>query len=145
MTHRPRPTFSPGFRLSPLDVAVLAAGAVGTVAMAGADRWLGVAVAFVVGHFFLFCNVLRMSRSPELVWAGCFSAGAVVTVVFRAASWPAVLAASAGLTVVLTAVEVRRQSYHGVGWRRVNPRLPAWWAEHGDRRPESADEAGGRG
>jgi hypothetical protein len=24
-------------------------------------------------------------------------------------------------------VEMRKPSYHGVGWQRINPGLPAWW------------------
>ena len=127
----PRPTtrtFSPGFRLSAVDVGILVAGAIGAVALGRLDPWAGVAVAFVVGHFFLFCNVLRMSRPPELVWAVAFAGMAVTAVVFGAVSWPAVFAGSATLTVVLVVIECRRPSYHGVGWRRLNPRLPAWWA-----------------
>ena len=37
--------------------------------------------ALALGHFFLFCNVFRVRRSYELVWAGCFlvNAGAWIT------------------------------------------------------------------
>jgi hypothetical protein len=27
--------------------------------------------------------------------------------------------------------EMLKPSYHGVGWQRINPRLPEWWAENG--------------
>ncbi len=129
----PRPKvliFSPGFRLSSLDVGILIGGGVACVSFYRLDPWLGVAVAFVVGHFFLFCNVLRMSRPPELIWAGVFAALAVVTVTTGAVSWLAALSASAVLTLVLAVRECRRPSYHGVGWRRLNPQLPEWWADH---------------
>ena len=31
------------------------------------------------------------------------------------------------LAVVLIAREMKRPSYHGVGWRNINPDLPKWW------------------
>ena len=105
-------------------------GGLAAVALGRLDPWVGIAVAFVVCHFFLFCNVLRMSRPPELVWAGVFMALAVVAVVTGALSWPVVLASSAALTVALAVRESHRPSYHGVGWRRLNPQLPAWWSTH---------------
>ncbi len=54
--------FQPGFRLSGLDVIVLVVGGVASAYAMTVDRWFGIAIAFVVLHFFLFCNVLRMSR-----------------------------------------------------------------------------------
>jgi hypothetical protein len=128
MTNRAVRTFSPGFRLSVLDGAILAGGGLTTYLLYGLDRWTGVAAAFVVVHFFLFCNVLRMSRKPELTWAAVFAALAVSAAVFRIVSWPVVLSVSAVLTVLLTVLESRRPSYHGVGWQRLNPQLPAWWS-----------------
>jgi hypothetical protein len=120
-------TFRPGFRLSPLDVVVLIAGGVASGYAAGVDRWFGIAIAFVVLHFFLFCNVLRMSRPLELIWAGTFAALAIAAIVLSLLSWPLVLAMAAAVTVVVAVVEARRPSYHGVGWRTLNPRLPEWW------------------
>ena len=32
--------------------------------------WLGFAIAYVVAHFFLFCNVFRIARRPELIMGG---------------------------------------------------------------------------
>ena len=42
--------FNPGFRLSLFDIVVL----------------------FVLGHFFYFCNITRMSRIPKLIWTVCY-------------------------------------------------------------------------
>jgi hypothetical protein len=135
MPHRPPRTFSPGFRLSAVDVLILLGGGAATAAVGRVDGWVGLAVAFVVGHFFLFCNVLRLSRRPELVWAGVFATLAIVATVPRAVSCPVVFVACGGLTVVLAIRESRRPSYHGVGWRWLNPRLPAWWSAAGDGQP----------
>src|SRR5687768_7082849 len=119
--------FQPGFRLSALDVVVLVVGGVASAYAMTVDRWFGIAIAFVVLHFFLFCNVLRMSRRLELIWAGIFAALAIAAISFDLLSWPAVFAISGAVTVIVAVIEARRPSYHGVGWQRVNPRLPEWW------------------
>ena len=46
--------FQPGFRLSTLDVVILIVGGVASAYAVTVDQWLGVAIAFVVMHFFLF-------------------------------------------------------------------------------------------
>jgi len=120
--------FQPGFRLSTLDVIVLVVGAVASAYSMTVDRWFGVAIAFVVLHFFLFCNVLRMSRVLELIWAGIFAALAIASISFDLLSWATVFAISSAVTVIVAVVEARRPSYHGVGWQKLNPRLPEWWA-----------------
>jgi len=124
MTHC---TFAPGFRLSALDVVILFVGGVAAAAFTLIDGWIGLAIAFVVAHFFLFCNVLRMSRPMELGWAGVFAVLAVSSAAFGLLSWTIVFACSIVLTLFLATIEVRRPSYHGIGWRLLNPRLPEWW------------------
>jgi hypothetical protein len=119
--------FQPGFRLSAFDGVVLLAGGGASAYAVTIDRWLGCGIAFVVLHFFLFCNVLRMSRPLELVWAGLFAGMAVLRISFDLLSWPWVLAISLIVTFVVASIESRRPSYHGVGWRWLNPRLPEWW------------------
>jgi hypothetical protein len=119
--------FQPGFRLSTSDVLVLTVGAVASAYAMTIDQWFGIAIAFVVLHFFLFCNVLRMSRPLELVWAGIFAGLASATISRHLLSWPVVLAASSVVTVIVAFIEMRRPSYHGVGWQKLNPRLPEWW------------------
>src|SRR5207249_2417330 len=61
--------FSPGFRLSAVDVLMLVGGIAATVALAAITWWWGFVVGFVLAHFFLFCNVIRMARPLELSWA----------------------------------------------------------------------------
>jgi hypothetical protein len=123
----PARPFQPGFRLSATDVAVLVAGAAASAYATTLDRWLGVAVAFVVVHFFLFCNVLRMSRPLELTWAAVFAALAAGAASRGTPPWPVVFAVSSAVTAVVAFVETRRPSYHGVAWQKLNPRLPEWW------------------
>ena len=57
--------FSPGFRLSAVDVGVLAIGALATAALAVIDSSWSLVVGLPVTHFFLFCNVFRLSRPLE--------------------------------------------------------------------------------
>lgn len=130
------PRFSPGFRISKVDMCVLLAGAIGASLLGSWNSFGGIAVAFVVGHFFLFCNILRMSRPLELIWATVFLALAGISIGLNAISWPVVFWGSGILTVVLAGIELRRPGYHGVGWKRLNPHLPQWWERH---RQQSAE------
>jgi hypothetical protein len=119
--------FSPGFRLSPLDVLVLVAGAAGVVALASLEGWLGLVAGFPLAHFFLFCNVFRVARPLELLWAVAFASPAAATILWGVPGWWATSLGSVFVAGFVVAVEMRKPSYHGVGWRRINPGLPSWW------------------
>ncbi len=127
--------FSPGFRLSSTDVAILILGA--STASWALQRlpWLGLVILFTVGHFFLFCNVLRMARSLELIWSSCFLLLAGCTILSARPGWPLTFGASFGVTCLVGWLQARRPSYHGVAWHRINPGLPQWWErQHGSER-----------
>lgn len=119
--------FAPGFRWSRADAAIVTVGAIAAASLWSRWPMASAAIAFVLGHFFLFCNVFRIRRTPELVWA--------VTVVALGAGselwgWPTVPWAAAtamALTVILIGSELRHPLYHGVGWPRLNPDLRATW------------------
>ena len=119
--------FAPGFRLSVRDVVVIVIGAVAAFALATLVPWWGFMVAFVVAHFFLFCNVVRMARPLELVWAATFLALAASTLALDVPGWPITTAVSLAVTLVVVALQIRKPSYHGIGWQRINPGLRAWW------------------
>lgn len=120
-------SFKPGFRFSIADAFVLLiGGAAGAVAL-GFDHLLGAATWYVLVHFFLFCNVLRMARALELAWASAFVCLAGASVRFDIIPLNAAIACSLLTTGILAAVELRKPSYHGVGWQRINPRLLEWW------------------
>lgn len=112
-----------GLRFSFVDGLVLLATSVVTpwlVREIGSMGWLP---AFVVLHFFLFCNVFRIRRKPELIWATCFVllAGFLVTAEQFAAT--TLMLCQFPLTVVLIVRDIRHPAYHGVFARRLNPRL----------------------
>ena len=64
--------FRPVFRLSALDALVLVAGAAGAIAVWHVAPEFAVLGAVAILHFFLFCNVFRVARRPELVWSAVF-------------------------------------------------------------------------
>lgn len=125
MPERPRTW---GFRLSAIDVAVLLA--------AGPTAWLlwprigpvAGCIPAAVGHFFLFCNIFRIIRWKELLWAAAFLANVAAWALADAWSWAGILAVQTPLTVVLLGSELRTARYHGVWARRLNPRLDEWLA-----------------
>jgi len=124
------PQFAPGPRLSALDVAVLVTAGVASVICAVLAGWIGLAIAFVVGYFFLFCNVFRVSRSLELLWSAVFILLVLGTSFFDRPGWLITIAAAAGTSVLVIAWEIRKPSYHGIGWQWINPGLRRWWQSH---------------
>ena len=124
------PKFQPGFRFSAIDFVVLVAVAVVSVILWQQLMWVGFVVAFVIGHFFLFCNVFRLSRPLELGWSALFVAVAAGTVVADIPGWPFAITSSLLTTGIVIAIEVRKPSYHGICWQHINPGLRKWWEEH---------------
>ena len=120
--------FAPGFRLSVRDVVAILIGAAAAFYLASIEPWWGFMVAFVVGHFFLFCNVVRMARPLELAWAATFVALASATLLTETPGWPITTGVSLAVTLVIVVLQMRKPSYHGLGWQRINPGLQAWWS-----------------
>lgn len=111
----------PGIRFSLMDAVVLLAGAgVATVA-SRYSREFAILAATVVVHFFLFCNVFRIARLPELVWASLFVA-CVAAQALLELPWLPVAGVIAFATVSIVWREMRQPTYHGVFWSRVRPR-----------------------
>ena len=115
--------FSPGFRITALDAVILLACAIGSTLAAHVEWWLGLIVAFATIHFFLFCDVFRVQRPFELGWAILFVLLAGSTITFHIPGWSVTIASSLIATVALVTMEMRKLSYHGIFWQRINPRL----------------------
>lgn len=121
-------TFAPGVRrLSWMDTAISCAGASGAALATMYGWWISAVIVWVVVHFLLFCNIFRIARPLELSWGGVFVALAASTMVFDLPGWLATFAMSLVATLVVIAVEMRKPSYHGVGWQTINPNLRTWW------------------
>ncbi|SMP60002.1 hypothetical protein SAMN06265222_106301 [Neorhodopirellula lusitana] len=106
-----------GFRFSLTDglaIVVCAAATYWGLGQMGSIAWL---FPFVLGHFFLFCNVFRIPRRPELVWAGCFLGLATIGLIVE---WPITSAMLAALPVTIAVLiySVRLPTYHGVFSRK---------------------------
>jgi hypothetical protein len=126
----PQREFKPGFRFSLLDLAILLLGGFGAILAWAENGWAGFLVAFVVLHFFLFCNVFRISRSPELVWAAAFVLLAGGTIMGDFPGWMFTIIFSLCITGRVLLREMEMPWYHGIGWQRLNPGLPQWWESH---------------
>ena len=120
--------FRPGFRLSEIDVGVLMLGILASVLLARFDESFAIALLFTLAHFFLFCNVLRMSRPLELVWALLFVLLASCTIRVGFPPWSYTFSAMLAVMAGMVVIQVLRPSYHGVLWRQLNPNLLQWWA-----------------
>ena len=120
----PPPPIRPcGFHVSVRDALVLAAGAVATLLLW--DRLGPLALLFpvVLGHFFLFCNLVRLWRRYELIWAAVFMVNLGAWLLSGTLNWWGVLAVQTPLTLALVALQLRSPFYHGVFARRINARL----------------------
>lgn len=97
-----------------------------------------------VGHFFLFCNVFRISRAPELIWASCYVALATGTLAFEKPGWLTSTLIATSLAGLLIGLEMRKPSYHGLWWRSINPDLRRWWEtqSHGQRETSAQKSPG---
>jgi hypothetical protein len=124
-------SFQPGMRFSGGDVGTfILAGAFAWWAIGRNGVWLAWVTAFVVGNFFLFCNVFRVARSLELVWTIVFVLLAGARLQKDVFEWSTIYMLSGALTIALIVVEMRKPSYHGMGWRTLNPGLREWWLKN---------------
>lgn len=74
--------FQPGFRISVIDGIVIVSGTIAAVSLWPTAWWIGFVVAFVVAHFFVFCNIFRVARPLELAWSGIFIVLTYCTITF---------------------------------------------------------------
>jgi hypothetical protein len=134
----PQDRFRPGFRCSRFDAVVLLAGGLAAALSVRSGSWIGGLIGYVVSQFFLFCNVFRVSRVLELAWSAAFIGLMVAAQVFGMMDLTTALLSASAATIGIVAIEMRRPSYHGIGWRRINPELEAWWESRAATRRMSA-------
>jgi hypothetical protein len=112
---------SSGFRFSAADAAALAVAAAATWLLhphLGFVAWI---LPFALGHFFLFCNVFRIRRSYELIWAAGFVLNFGAWALSGSFDWLGVLAVQTPLTVFVIVLEIRSPRYHGIFARPSAP------------------------
>jgi hypothetical protein len=112
-----------GFRFSLTDALAILAfmSAAGLLWRLGSLLWWMLVIAAV--HFFLFCNVFRIIRRRELVWAGFFILNVIAWTLLGLLTWPRVLLCQLPITVGLVVADMRSPGYHGVFASRQNPLL----------------------
>jgi hypothetical protein len=108
---------------------VILLGAISDIFLAQYDHSLAFALAFVVAHFFLFCNLIRMPRSLEMLWAAAFLALAAMVLITQWLNWTECFVFSSVSACALIGFHLFSPSYHGIFWQTVNPNLPQWWQE----------------
>ena len=109
----------PGFRFSVVDALFLALCAAGIWFLRepmGTYVWI---IAAAAGHFFLFCNVFRVRRSYELIWASVFLANVAAWTTADRFSWAGILAVQLPVTAAAIVLEIRSPRYHGIFARRA--------------------------
>ena len=115
-----------GFRFSLTDAI-----AIGVFMTAAGGLWhldspLWWLLVIAAGHFFLFCNVFRIVRRRELIWAGLFVLNVGVWVWFERLTCLGVLFCQLPITVMLVVADMLAPGYHGVFAKQLNPQLNAY-------------------
>ena len=105
--------------MSATDALVLLLAGIAVWLLWAPMRDLAVGVAVAVFHFFLFCNVFRVRRRLELIWAGLL---VVNVVTFRWSgefTWLRARAVQTVVTLIVLALTIRSPDYRGIGARRT--------------------------
>jgi hypothetical protein len=111
-----------GMRFSVIDASAIALCGALVLLLWRLSPVLALAPAIVLVHFFLFCNVFRVRRQPELIWSAAFIINAAGWAFAGRFSWVSVMLVQVPLTIVLLIFEVRHPRYHGICSRRLNAR-----------------------
>ncbi len=112
-----------GFRISITDALVLLAAVAGALLLRINGNLIWWVIATVVGHFFLFCNVIRLRRSFEMTWAVLFILNIALCTWLQNLSSTRVLTCQLPITALLVILELRSPRYHGILAPKLNPHL----------------------
>ena len=112
-----------GFQFSRMDAAVIAVFVGLAVVFRQWDSPLWWMLAIASGHFFLFCNVFRIIRRRELIWALLFILNIGSWLWFENLNWAHVMYCQIPITIILIIADMRAPGYHGIFAKRLNPQL----------------------
>jgi len=112
-----------GFRFFLSDALVIGILMVAAAVLRRMEHPLWWLLIIVAGHFFLFCNIFRVRRRFELVWAGLFLVNSTLWVWSGNLNWILVVGTQLPVTVCVIVMEIRSHRYHGIFAQYVNPRL----------------------
>jgi hypothetical protein len=110
-----------GFRFSRSDLVVVLIGLfiVWHAALHHAD--LAILTGFVLGHFFLFCNVFRVGERAELMWGALLLVNVAICGLLAEGSWWVVLPLQCVVTATVIVRALLSPGYHGAWCQRINP------------------------
>ncbi len=122
--------FQPGFRISLSDIVFLIVLSSLAACAIWAQWYFATLALFLPGlQFFLFCNVFRIRRKPELIWMAFYLIFVPLVYMYYPSIWIlAMVPPVFGLILIIN--EFRYKGYHGVFWKTINPGLPEWFAEN---------------
>jgi hypothetical protein len=118
------PSREPGARLAVSDLVVIASGIAATGALQASAPLLAWLPPVVFGHFFLFCNVVRLRTAKELAWCAVFLANFALHAHAGAVGGGAILAWQLPVTLALVASEVASPGYRGLGYAALGKNPP---------------------
>lgn len=108
-----------GFRLSLSDAIIILACILTTWFLRGPLGEFALLFPFVLGHFFLFCNVFRVGTRAELVWCFCFIGVFLVSLQAGEFGIGTLLTAQSPVTLGVIGYALTRPGYHGIFWERI--------------------------
>ena len=124
-----------GMRFSFTDGCVLALAILATSLAFKTTDGYSLLILFVVLHFFLFCNVFRIRRGPELIWSSIFIVNCAVWIAWGNANLIGVVLCQLPVTVAQIAYEMTLPCYHGIFSRRTNRHIDDYLAGRLDSDP----------
>ena len=117
-----------GFILSTSDGIILSAGLILTWFVWGKVGEFSFFIPFVLGHFFLFCNVFRIRRKQELLWAATFIINGFIWSALGRYSIFILFGLQILLTGIILILEMTRPDYHGIFCRNINKQMDDYLA-----------------
>ncbi len=112
-----------GFRLTPQDMLAIGAFTTAAVVLWRWENPLWWMLAIAASHFFLFCNVFRIVRRRELIWAVLFILNIGAWLWFEQLMWAHVLGCQLPIAIFLIIADIKAPGYHGIFANRLNPQL----------------------
>jgi hypothetical protein len=110
-----------GFRFSRSDLVVVL---IGLFVIWHAALWhsdLAILTGFVLGHFFLYCNVFRVGERAELAWGTLLLMNVTICGLLADGSWWVVLPLQCVVTALIIVRALMSPDYHGAWCQRINP------------------------
>lgn len=117
-----------GFRFSLVDAVVVVVTVLSLPWLMQTVGLEGALPAYVVFHFFLFCNVFRIRRCQELLWSAGFVVLLLNLQLSDVAVW-SVMFWHLPVSVVVIWWETRHWGYHGIFAVQWNPLLELYLAQ----------------